>query len=186
MKRTEYERKFEKLHYRKQKRVHKLEQLEKKILDFSGLSLEKNEIQIFDVPLYDDQNNYIHTIACGDVKNPPLLMVHGYAGAAVYFYLCFKELAKKFRVYAIDFIGHGASKRSKFDITGTKESEEYICEKLELWRITMRIQKMHILGHSLGGFYIGLYTLKYPDRIMQAYFVSSAGFSRAVTNNQLH
>ena len=83
----------------------------------------------------------------------------------------------------MDFIGHGASKRSPFEITSTEESEEYICEKLELWRKTMRIERMHILGHSLGGFYIGLYTLKYPDRVMQAYFVSSAGFRRAISND---
>ena len=91
MRRVEYEAQFQKLRYRKEKRVHKLEALEKKILKFSGLDMK--DIQIFDVPLYDDQENYIHTIACGDVKNPPMLMVHGYAGAAVYFYLCFKELA---------------------------------------------------------------------------------------------
>lgn len=112
-------------------------------------------------------------------------MVHGYAGAGVYFYLCFKELSKHFRIYAIDFIGHGASKRSKFRIKDLKKSEEYICEKLELWRIAMKIQKMHILGHSLGGFYIGLYTLKYPERVMQAYFVSSAGFRRTISNEQM-
>ena len=42
----------------------------------------------------DKEENYIHTISCGDPKDPPLLLIHGYAGSAVFFYLCLKEFSK--------------------------------------------------------------------------------------------
>ena len=123
----------------------------------------------------------MYTIACGDYKNPPLLMLHGFTGHASYYYLCFKELSKKFRCYAIDFIGQGSSNRSPVPKTkmNREDVENYLCSKLELWRKTMRIKKMHIMGHSIGGFYIGIYATKYPDRVMQAFFISAAGFRRS-------
>ena len=111
---------FEKKHlglYQKFKALHKAEI---GILKHSGLKIGK-ELHIMDVDLGDDEDNYIHTVTCGDPKNPPLLLVHGYAGAAIFFYMCLKELSKHFKVYAIDFIGNGSSKRCKFE---TKDPHE--------------------------------------------------------------
>ena len=87
-------------------------------------------------------------------------------------------------VYAIDFIGMGASSRCKFDIVDAKESIEFIVEKIELWRKAMQIPKMHIMGHSLGGAMLGYYAIHYPHRVTKAYFVSSAGFSQGYFNRQ--
>jgi pimeloyl-ACP methyl ester carboxylesterase len=101
------------------------------MLKHGGLVLGEN-LSIMDVPLYDKEENYIHTIACGDPRNPPLLLIHGYANSAIFFYLCLKEFAKQFRVYAIDFIGNGSSKRCKFFIYDAKESIDFLVEKIDL------------------------------------------------------
>ena len=151
------------------------------MLKHVGLINGKN-VSIMDVPLNDEEENYIHTISCGNQNNPPLLLVHGYANSAIFFYLCLQEFAKDFKVYAIDFIGNGSSKRCKFYIHDAKESIDFIVEKIDLWRESLRINKMHILGHSLGGCMIGWYTLKHPERVIQAYFVSPAGFSSLITS----
>ena len=90
----------------------------------------------------------------------------------------FKRLSKEFKVYAIDFIGMGASSRCKFDITDAKKSIEFIVKIIELWRKAMQIKTMHILGHSLGGAFLGYYALYHPEHVTKAYFVSSAGFSQ--------
>jgi len=36
------------------------------------------------------------------------------------------------------------------------------------------------MGHSLGGAFLGYYSLYHPERVTKAYFVSSAGFSQKV------
>ena len=78
------------------------------------------------------------------------------------FFMCLKVLSKHFKVYVIDFIGFGSSSRCKFDIKDAKPTIDFIVNKIDLWRKALNINKMYILGHSLGGCMIGWYTLKYP------------------------
>ena len=125
--RVAFERRFKLLHTKyKQQHI-----LEIAILKHVGLKNGRN-LDIIDVPLGDKEGNYIHTLACGSANNPPLLLIHGYAGFAIMFYLCLKELSKHFRVYAIDFIGNGSSKRCTFKETQTKESIDFIVKIIDL------------------------------------------------------
>ncbi len=71
----------------------KMYEAEKVLLKHSGLILDK-DLFVYDVPLHDEEDNFIHTITCGDRYNPPLLIVHGYGGTANMFYLMLKDLAK--------------------------------------------------------------------------------------------
>jgi len=118
-----------------------LHDLERKILNYSGLSLDK-DIKIIDVPLNDLEGNYIHTITCGDYSKPALLLIHGYANAGVFFYKMFKDLSKHFKVYCIDTLGNGSSSRSKFNSTDPKETIKFVTEKIELWRKYLKIEKL--------------------------------------------
>ena len=138
-----------------------LHDLEMQILQHSGLKLGE-EIRIFDVYLNDSEKNFIHTIECGRNDKPVLLLIHGYAGSAIWFYQMFKRLSKDFKVYAIDFIGMGASSRCKFETSDAKETIEFIADKIDLWREAMNIKQMHIMGHSLGGAMLGYYAKKHP------------------------
>jgi len=64
----------------------------------------------------------MHTIACGDNNKPVFLIIHGYAGSAIWFYKMFKRLSKDFKVYTIDFVGMGASSRRDFNIKDAKKT----------------------------------------------------------------
>jgi cardiolipin-specific phospholipase len=77
------------------------------------------------------------------------------------------------RVYSIDWLGMGRSARTplpkKQGPNGHEmdldQVENYFVESLELWRKKLNIEKMTLLGHSLGGYFSIIYTLRYPERV---------------------
>jgi len=73
-----------------------------------------------------------------------------------------KDLSKHYKVYVIDFLGFGSSSRCKFDIKDAKTTIDFIVQKIDLFRKALNINKLYLLGHSLGGCMAGCYTLKHP------------------------
>lgn len=51
----------------------------------------------------------------------------------------------------------------------------FYVDALEAWREAMRVEKMALLGHSLGGYIATCYAEKYPDRIDNLILVGCAG-----------
>jgi len=59
-------------------------------------------------------NAYFHTISCGNDKNPPMLLIHGYFSTGIMNFLSMiKGLSKYYKLYIIDFIGCGSSYKYK-------------------------------------------------------------------------
>jgi uncharacterized alpha/beta hydrolase family protein len=51
-------------------------------------------------------------------EGEPILLIHGFMGASIYFEELMRELSKNFRVVAVDLIGYGNSdKRIEIDYT---------------------------------------------------------------------
>ncbi|CAG8468498.1 3435_t:CDS:2, partial [Acaulospora colombiana] len=48
-------------------------------------------------------------------------------------------------------------------------------DSLEKWRQVQKIEKMTLLGHSLGGYFAAVYALKYPQYVERLILVSPAG-----------
>jgi len=55
---------------------------------------------------------------------------------------------------------------------------------IEELRKSLEIEKMYILGHSLGGFMAAHYTLKYPEKIIKTILISPAGFSKNLVEKE--
>ncbi|KAJ3183660.1 hypothetical protein HDU85_002089 [Gaertneriomyces sp. JEL0708] len=118
-----------------------------------------------------------------------LVMCHGYGAGLGFFYRNYaglsQSLSHDYRIYALDWLGMANSSRPSFpriprnasdkDIVDT--AEEFFVSSLEKWREKMRIEKMTLMGHSLGGYLATAYTEKHPERVSKLILVSPAGVS---------
>lgn len=108
-------------------------------------------------------------------------------------------------IYALDWLGYGGSSRPDFkiqtsDLTKTRqvaytspldptgqqqnvltevlavrEAEDWFVESLEAWRQTKKIEKLVLMGHSMGGYLATVYAMRYPNHVENLVLVSPAG-----------
>eukprot|EP00753_Platysulcus_tardus_P020966 PLAT8513.1.p2 GENE.PLAT8513.1~~PLAT8513.1.p2 ORF type:complete len:432 (-),score=191.40 PLAT8513.1:79-1332(-) len=106
----------------------------------------------------------------------PVVMLHGYASALGSWFAAgdWPVLRSKYRVYALDWPGWGRSSRHRWEIETVEEAEDYFVEALEEWRQQKGIERMRLVGHSLGGYLSAVYALRYPDRVEKLVLVSPA------------
>ncbi len=113
-----------------------------------------------------------------------VVLLHGYGAGLGFFYLNWKALAEASREigrrsYAVDWLGMGRSARPepKELHAGKKATtqqrvetaENFFIDSLESWREQQRIEKMTLVGHSLGGYLSAAYAVKYPVRSSTIY-----------------
>ncbi|KDE19386.1 acetoin dehydrogenase [Acetobacter aceti 1023] len=105
----------------------------------------------------------------------PLVLVHGFGGDISNWLLTQDALAADRRVIAFDLPGHGAS--SKNVGTGTLTFLAGVVSDLLQ---TLKIEKAHIVGHSLGGG-IALTLLRdHPDQVASLNLLAPAGLGKDV------
>jgi hypothetical protein len=88
--------------------------------------------------------------------------------------------------YAVDWLGMGRSARVPFTVTAPRadvdgrvaQAESFFVDALEEWRARAGLERMQLVGHSLGGYLGTAYALKYPHRVSRLILVSPAGVPR--------
>lgn len=119
----------------------------------------------------------------GEAVDHNLVMLHGYGAGLGFYYKNFEALSRlqHWKLYALDMLGMGRSSRPPFKITAKdkegriKEAESWFIDALEEWRIKRGIDKMTLLGHSLGGYMAVAYALKYPGHLSKLILASPVG-----------
>jgi cardiolipin-specific phospholipase len=119
----------------------------------------------------------------GEDAQNSLVMLHGYGAGLGFFYKNFEALSRvpNWKLYALDLLGMGRSSRPHFRINGkdketkVREAENWFVDALEEWRIKRGIDKMTLLGHSLGGYMAVCYALKYPGHLNKLILASPVG-----------
>ncbi|KAG0050848.1 hypothetical protein BGZ83_004405, partial [Gryganskiella cystojenkinii] len=136
-----------------------------------------------DIKVVDGNDSVISPPAPGERA---IVVCHGYgAGLAFFFrnYLSLSQIPNS-KIYAIDWLGMGGSSRPDFKFKHSsktsvqqvvKDSEDFFIEGLEEWREIQNIEKMVLVGHSLGGYLSTAYALKYPHRVEKLILVSPVG-----------
>ena len=97
-----------------------------------------------------------------------LLILHGAIGSVKQFTHLIRFLESDFKVYAIDFSGHGGSEIPAEDFT----IEMFANDVLD-WMAKKEIDKIDIFGYSMGG-YVGLFLARfYPEKIGRVFTLAT-------------
>ncbi|XP_045193546.2 (Lyso)-N-acylphosphatidylethanolamine lipase-like isoform X2 [Mercenaria mercenaria] len=155
-----------------------LAQIESRILSSLKSAFDKRF-----VTLPQSQHRIWTVVANKDKPNVPLVMVHGMGGGIGLWAQNIDSLAHKRPVYTFDLLGFGRSSRPKFSTSSRLVEMEFV-ESIEEWRQEMKIDKMALLGHSLGAYVVSAYALKYPEKIQHLFLVDPWGFPDTPKDNE--
>merc|ERR1712110_1209121 len=98
-----------------------------------------------------------------EAKSKPFIVMHGYGAGGAMFANNLAGLAYSLNrpIYAVDWIGFGASSRPKFREKNVTASIDFFINPFEEWRKQMKIDQMDLMGHSFGGYLVGEYCANY-------------------------
>ncbi|XP_015516800.2 (Lyso)-N-acylphosphatidylethanolamine lipase isoform X1 [Neodiprion lecontei] len=105
----------------------------------------------------------------------PIVLLHGLGAGVALWCLNLDGLAAQRPVYAIDLLGFGRSSRPDFS-NDAKEAESQLVRSVEEWRREMQLERVVLLGHSMGGYLAAAYAMKYPERVKHLILADPWGF----------
>lgn len=110
-------------------------------------------------------------------EGEPLVLVHG--GGVGTNALTWKdnieELAKHYRVYALDRIGFGQTDKPAVTYT-----YEVLVKHLADFIDALCLDKVHLIGHSMGAYGVAKYTVDHPERVKKLVLVASGSTANAM------
>lgn len=179
-----------------------LEASERKMLELSGL--DAGAIEHLDVPCASEDGKEKYTLhvirirargrpegkaetegeghAGADEKKGegrlPIVLLHGFGGGVGLWAKNLARLSEDQDLYAIDLLGFGRSSRPPFRSTNAEEAQRFWVASLDACRAGLGIEKMVLVGHSLGAYISGFYQLAHPERVHRLVLVSPFGMVR--------
>ena len=102
-------------------------------------------------------------------QGPALYMVHGIGSRKTTWDALTEHIKDRFTCIAYDLRGHGAS-----PIPATPYTLDQLVEDLEALRAKLGHEKIHIIGHSLGGMIGPAYARAYPQHTLSLSLLSTA------------
>lgn len=113
-------------------------------------------------------------------RGKPIILIHGANIGWGQWYPNIAQLAKHFKIYAIDLPGSGYS--SKFDIRNS--DIEDLVEVVEKFITFQKLKKVKIVGHSFGGLIVLKLALKKDSFVDKMVLVNPMGFTSNIPLNQ--
>src|SRR4029077_12969716 len=113
----------------------------------------------------------LHYVDWGNPDKPPLLLIHGGRDHARNWDWVAQDLRRDFHIIAPDLRGHGDS---QWAIGGSYAMVDYTLDVSQLLA-ALGIERVTILGHSLGGSIALQYTGTYPDAVKKVVAVEGLG-----------
>lgn len=115
-------------------------------------------------------------------QGDPVILVHGFIANINLQWRApgiIKELAKQYKVIALDNRGHGQSDKPHDPAKYGVEMVEDIVRLMD----HLKIQKAHIVGYSMGGFITAKLLALHPERVRSATLGGAAWFGETLTGN---
>lgn len=108
-------------------------------------------------------------------EGKPVILLHGGNSCIEIWSLNINELAKYYRVYAFDMVGHGLSDKPIADY-----SLDYQLGFLQRFMDALDINCATLIGNSMGGSIALKFAIQYPQRVNKLVLVSSFGLGREI------
>ncbi|MEI8307234.1 MAG: alpha/beta hydrolase [Chloroflexales bacterium] len=105
-------------------------------------------------------NQAVHYEVLG--RGRPVLFLHGWLGSWRYWFPTMEVVAEHFRTYSFDFWGFGDSRRKL-----TQESIQNYSDQVIRFLDALGIDRVQLVGHSMGGMVALKTAITYPDRIQR-------------------
>jgi abhydrolase domain-containing protein 6 len=101
----------------------------------------------------------------------PVVLLHGFGASADSWNRFARPLMKRYRVIAPDLPGWGASTRVETASYGYPAQVERLHQFLSL----LKLGRVHLIGHSMGGFIASAYAARYPDKVITLGLIAPHG-----------
>ena len=113
-----------------------------------------------------------HRVAYSDGGHgEPVVLVHGFGASADSWNRFAGKLAKRYRVIAPDLPGWGESTRLEAASYGYPAQ----VERLHQFLSALKLGRVHLVGHSMGGFIASAYAARYPDEVITLGLIAPHG-----------
>jgi 2-hydroxy-6-oxonona-2,4-dienedioate hydrolase len=128
-------------------------------------------VELLSANVYQLRGRYVtRVIEAG--QGEPLLLLHGTGGHAENYIRNIAPLSRHFRVLAIDFLWHGRSQTEGFDPQVLPPLVDQVRDVLD----TLRIERAHIEGQSMGGWVAMQFALSHPHRLSKLILTTPMGY----------
>lgn len=122
-------------------------------------------------------------LACvsdGNDGRAPVILLHGFGGDHTVWRAVSVELAKHRGVLAFDLPGHGGS-RSWQELGTAVVDAKAVAAELD----RRSLERVHLVGHSLGGAVAALVAMRVPERIASLTLLAPGGFGAEINDRLL-
>jgi len=119
---------------------------------------------------FNYKNTNIHYTESG--KGNTILLIHGFLENVSMWKNLISILDKRYRVVAVDLLGHGKS-----DCFGYVHTMEDQADMLFSLITELRLRKISLIGHSMGGYVALAFAELYPDHVRSLTLLNSSAQS---------
>jgi triacylglycerol lipase len=115
-------------------------------------------------------------------KKGTILFIHGFCVDYTYF-VCDNEVAENYDYYALNLPGHGSKNKVEATKQAMKSSfnfdymSDYVIKFIE----EMKLDKINLIGHSMGGAIASLVAIKIPEKINKLVLISPMNYASLYT-----
>ncbi|XP_008452066.1 pheophytinase, chloroplastic isoform X2 [Cucumis melo] len=110
----------------------------------------------------------IHYVVQGE--GPPIVLIHGFGASVFHWRYNIPELAKKYKVYALDLLGFGWSDKAIIEYDAMVWRDQVVDFMKEIVK-----QPAVLVGNSLGGFTALVSAAGLPEQVRGVVLLNSAG-----------
>jgi abhydrolase domain-containing protein 6 len=106
-------------------------------------------------------------------QGEPVVLLHGFGASADSWNRFAKQLTRRYHVIAPDQPGWGASTRIESASYGYPAQ----VERLHQFLSALALKRVHLVGHSMGGFIASAYAARYPDEVITLGLIAPHGMT---------